>query len=314
METDPDEIGFVVCAACGARIKADREWCLRCHEPLVAWKRPEIPLPSWVRALGGGTLIFGVVGVAALGLVAYVSLDSGSARTDELGRRAPQARKSAVENSARESTRRAIAIASAPARESDARHVEPIVFIDTTRRGVSPIADRDLDETRVRLEHAVQNDPKDADAQNNLGLVLERLKSLDAAVDHLSQAVALDSRNWIYHFNLAHVLSQQRRWNRAASEYAATAEIIPGDYAVQYDLAAALHMSSNEPAAIRAFEKAIELAPDEPGTHLALAVSLDAGGRADDALMEYRRYLEMAPVSANAGAVKARMQSLSRQS
>src|SRR5215472_17028040 len=60
--TEPEDIGFVICASCGARIKADREWCLRCHEPLRAFKKPEIPLPSWVDALGGGTLIFGAVG------------------------------------------------------------------------------------------------------------------------------------------------------------------------------------------------------------------------------------------------------------
>src|SRR5437870_794301 len=28
--------GYVICAACGARIKADRERCLRCEEPLRA--------------------------------------------------------------------------------------------------------------------------------------------------------------------------------------------------------------------------------------------------------------------------------------
>src|SRR5690349_15545963 len=69
------EVGFVVCSKCGAQIKADRQWCLRCHEPLVAFKKQEI-LPSWVHALGGGTLIFALVGMAALCVIVYLSLDS----------------------------------------------------------------------------------------------------------------------------------------------------------------------------------------------------------------------------------------------
>jgi hypothetical protein len=53
-----DEIGFVICSQCGAHIKADRRRCLRCREPLVAYKPPTLPLPAWLEALGGGTLIF----------------------------------------------------------------------------------------------------------------------------------------------------------------------------------------------------------------------------------------------------------------
>src|SRR5262245_5162538 len=78
---DSEEIGFVICSKCGAQIRADREWCLRCHEPLVAWKRPEIPLPSWIRALGGGTLIFGTVGLVAVGVVAYLAFESSPAES-----------------------------------------------------------------------------------------------------------------------------------------------------------------------------------------------------------------------------------------
>jgi hypothetical protein len=56
-----DEIGFVICSQCGAHIKADRKRCLRCREPLVAYREPALPLPAWLEALGGGTLIFATV-------------------------------------------------------------------------------------------------------------------------------------------------------------------------------------------------------------------------------------------------------------
>ncbi|HUK33253.1 MAG TPA: tetratricopeptide repeat protein [Vicinamibacterales bacterium] len=291
-----DEIGFVICAACGARIKADREWCLRCHEPLVAWKRPEIPLPSWVRALGGGTMIFGVVLVAAVGLVAYLAFDSGSTTSDVVP---PPPRQSASTTTA--------APAGMPVTE---KRLEPVLFVDTKNRGSVEITSRDLADARERFEQALQSDPRNADAQNNLGLVLERLEHLDMAVAHFAEAAAIEDHNWVYHFNLAHALSLQRRWSRAASEYATAVELVSSDYAVQYDFAAALHMASNDPAAIRAFERAIELAPNEPAAHLGLGISLDANGRVSDALGEYRRYLELLPAAADVASVRARMETL----
>jgi hypothetical protein len=56
-----DEVGFVICSQCGAHIRADRLRCLRCRERLVPYKQPSLPLPAWLEALGGGTLIFATV-------------------------------------------------------------------------------------------------------------------------------------------------------------------------------------------------------------------------------------------------------------
>ncbi len=56
-----EAIGFVICSQCGAHIRADRLRCLRCREPLVPYKPPALPLPEWLEALGGGTLIFTTV-------------------------------------------------------------------------------------------------------------------------------------------------------------------------------------------------------------------------------------------------------------
>ncbi len=56
-----EEIGFVICSQCGAHIKADRIRCLRCRERLVPYKQPTVPLPAWLEAHGGGTLIFATV-------------------------------------------------------------------------------------------------------------------------------------------------------------------------------------------------------------------------------------------------------------
>ena len=68
-----EAIGFVVCSQCGAHIKADRRRGLRCREPLVAYRQPDVPLPGWLEAIGGGTLIFATVLSLAL-LVLVITL------------------------------------------------------------------------------------------------------------------------------------------------------------------------------------------------------------------------------------------------
>ena len=298
---EADEVGFVICSKCGARIRADREWCLRCHEPLVAWKKPEIPLPSWIRAMGGGTLIFAVVGIAAIAVVFFLSTDSGNARPDTPIRRgSPQ-------------TAGAAAATVAPAQTQTATHIEQVTFVDT-RRGSVLIPENDLANARTRFEDALARDPKNADTLNNLGLTLERLGFVDSAVARLSEAVALDRRNWTYHFNLAHAMSLRQDWNRAASEYAASLEIFADNYAAQYNLAVAYHLSSNEPEAIKAYEKAARMAPGDPAVHVSYALTLEASGRPDDAVSEYRKYLQMVPTARDAAAVSARIRSLSRES
>jgi len=291
----------VICASCGARIRADRERCLRCHEPLVAWKRSEIPLPSWIHALGGGTLIFGIVAVFAIGVLAYLSFDSGRTQTNSLPQR-PSQQKSASNRSA-----------ASPA-QSDTIRIEPVDFINTPQRESAELAEADVEGARTRLEEALLRDPKDAETQNNLGLVLERLGFVSSAITHLSAAVALNRPNWAYHFNLAHAASLQQDWNRAASEYAAAVELFPANFPAQYNMAVALHRGANESAAINAFEKAIELAPGDPAPHLSLAVSLEAAGRADDAAAQYRTYLQMVPDARDASAVKARIEVLTHNS
>ncbi len=83
MFDDEEEIGFVICASCGTRIKANRERCLRCEAPLVAWQKPEL-LPPWLQRIGGGTLIFGIVAVMILLFGAAMFVESRS--TDDAAR------------------------------------------------------------------------------------------------------------------------------------------------------------------------------------------------------------------------------------
>jgi len=296
------EVGFVVCSKCGAQIKADREWCLRCHEPLVAFKKQNI-LPSWVQAIGGGTLIFGLVGAVAAGVIIYLTFFDSSGAQPDRPLRTPAPRTAAA------GTPQTV---KGPAQTTN--RIEQVTFVDAPGRSTQALIESDLNAARTRFEQALQSNPKDAGTLNNLGLTLERLGFVESAVSRFTAAIEADRRNWIYHFNLAHAVSQLQNWNRAASEYGAVLELFPENYAAQYNMAVALHLSSNETEAVKAYQKAIQMAPGDPAAHLSLAISLEASGNRDDAVSEYRRYLQMVPNASDATAVTNRVLTLAHES
>ena len=292
--------GYIVCASCGARIKADREWCLRCEKPLVAARTPEVPLPTWLKARGGGTLIFGAVGVLAVLLIGFTVWTSQSSEGDAAR---PAARPPSNSSSPASSSQ-------SPAPAAPQGSTWSATSLDFRRNGRAEPTTDELAADRTRYEQALVKTPDDAETLNNLGLTLEQLGLVDDAIARFSRAAQISTRNWAYHFNLAHALSQKQSWDRAINEYRIAAGLFPTDAATQCNLAKALQSKGDDTAAIPAFEKAIQLAPGEPDCHRAMALSLEQAGRTADARREYQLYLELAPSAPDADTVKSHLQSL----
>ena len=285
-----------MCAKCGARIRADREWCLRCEAPLVPARSrsSELQLPGWLRARGGGTLIFGAVGVLAVLLVGYTIWDRSSSNGD-VGARPATA--PAAGGSSTGAAAPSVTLWSATS-------------LDAKRKGGVEPSGAELAAARARDEATLKTNPDDPEALNSLGLTLERIGQIDEAIARFSRAAQLGPRNWAYHFNLAHALGQRQSWDRAISEYRIAAGLYPTDAATQCNLATALQKKGDDAAAIPVFEKAVQLAPAEPSCHLALAASLEKEGRDVDARREYQLYLELAPSAPDADTVKSHLASL----
>ncbi len=290
--------GYVVCAKCGARIKADRDWCLRCQAPLVPAKSPDLALPRWLQALGGGTMIFAVVGVLALALVGVTVWQSRSPVLDTLARPAPPPAPAGGD--------------SPVIPDSTLTPVRPVslfsaTFLDAKRNGAKELSDGDLAAARTRYEQTLAKAPDDPEALNNLGLTLERLGQGDDAIKRFSRAVQLVPQNWAYRLNLAHALSEKQDWDRAVAEYRVAVSLYPTDSATQYNLAMTLQAKGDDQAAITALEKAVQLAPGEPATHLALATGLEKAGRVAEARVEYQKYVDLVPDAPDAEAVRAHL-------
>jgi Flp pilus assembly protein TadD len=295
MFDDEEEIGFVICASCGARIKANRERCLRCEAPLVAWRKPEL-LPSWLQRLGGGTLIFGLVAVVVLLFLVVMFVDSRS-RTDDAARSISAATVSRAHSGT-------------PAASAPITTLEAPASLDNPRRGTVDLARADFSALRTRFEEALAKKPADPELLNNLGLTLERLGQVDAAIARFESAVQVDPQNWSYHFNLGHAASQAQKWDRSIAEYRLAAGLQPTDFATRYNLAMALHRRGDEPGAIAELQNGSETAPSIPAFHLALGVSLEKVGRLDEAGRAYQTYLDMAPSAPDADRIRSHLQSM----
>jgi Flp pilus assembly protein TadD len=296
---------FVICASCGARIKANRERCLRCDEPLVAAAPAPAPLklPEWLTASSGRMLMAGAATSLVLLLVATLIWQSSAAPViDEVARPAPGAPLTAVRPSAAPRPGEAGAAATEP--------FVPVTALDSRRFGSAAYTSGDFETAKAGYEQAVAKNPDDPEAINGMGQVLVRQGQIDEGIQRFSRAIELAPNKWTYHFNLAHAEGQLGHWDAAIAEYRTAAGLFPEDYATQYNLAMALHKKGDDEGAVPEFKRAIQLAPSEPSFHLSLAISLEKTGKIADARQEYAQYLEMNPSAPEAEKLKAHLQAL----
>jgi Flp pilus assembly protein TadD len=293
--------GYVVCPACGTRMKAGRGHCLRCFETLPV-DAPEAP-QSWLTQ--GRTLIVGVVLTLGALLLSAIIWERATPVVDDVARPAQSAPKTASQQ----------ALPSAePSETSPASSGRPSIvepgFVSAPRAATTPSADPAA--ARTAYEKTLVQRPDDAETLNKLGQTLVALGRIDEAVPRFERAAAVAPDKWLYQFNLAHAASQLLLWDQAVAAYRRARAIQPSDQATQFDLALALHKKGDDAAAIPEFEKAITLAPSDARAHLGLAIALERDGRMSDAIRSYRRFLELEPGSPDAEKLKLYLDSLSR--
>ena len=298
----PDE--YVVCSACGARIKATRERCLRCFEPLHI---DESELPVW-RSLKTsdrtGMIVGALAAVAVIGLVVVLWATNQKAAD-------PQARP--VPGAATQAAAPRPA-AAAPAASTPAAPVGDAAAASLSRQASASLSSGDVPRSREAFEEALRLKPDDPEALNGLGLALERAGALAEAVARFKRATEVAPEKWSYRFNLAHAEGRLNQWDLAIADYREAIRLSPDDYPTQYNLALALHKKGDEPAAITEYQKAIQLAPGEPSFYLSLGVSLERVGRNAEAVKAYQQYLDLAPNADDAARVKEHVEVLSSDS
>ena len=300
--------GFITCHACGTRISADREYCLRCGQRLV----PAPKTLEWSTLTAGRPLMMlvaTVVVLAAVGALVWINRPT-------IGEESVQAR-TPVRSSPAPSP-----ASSLPAAVEPPRSAEPT---GASRVSITPLDDEEfLDAARVaesgvsiddqslkaRLERAIAQNPNDADAVNDLGQAMARLGDPAGAAAKFERAIELVPDRWLYHYNLARARGELMEWDRAALEYSQAMRLSHDDYRLQFNLALALHKMGNDQTAITEFQAAIRMAPAEANFHVALATSLEKVGQFSAAQQELQRYLAIEPAGAKATIVKGHLEGL----
>lgn len=179
--------------------------------------------------------------------------------------------------------------------------------IDRSRAGIAAFRSADVATAIQQFTAAIDADPNDAAALNNLGQALVRAGRASEAVAYFDRAVERSPGTWAYHFNRARAYGELQAWPQAIEGYRRAAVLFPEDYATQFNLARALQANGELPAAIESFQRAVSLAPGQPGFLLSLAAAQEAAQRPADAVASYRRYLELEPASADADKIKDRI-------
>lgn len=286
MARSPLTFDAVTCASCGALVREDRVRCLRCGEPLVtasaAHERHSAALTK---------LLVAGAAVSAVALVGAVAFRPSAA---------PVA-------AAAVATKTAAPAVSRAERTEPKPSSEPLTSRDAIIPGQVAYASGDMTGAVQNFEHAVDANPDDPDALNNLAQALVRTGRARDAVPYLDRAIALEPDIWAYHFNRARALAQLEDWRGAVAGYRDALTLFPDDYATQYNLAKAQQKNGDLDAAIEGFERAIQLAPGQADFHLSHGLALEAAQRPKDAAAAYRRYLELAESPADADKVKERI-------
>ena len=283
--------GRLICSACGTAVPAGRSRCGRCGDPGKQTAATEpIERRSWPMQVSviGGVIVVAGVAVAMLA-----------------GSREPAAQ--ALEQVTTSSAPVQTATAPRPAASGPAA---AFAGAEASREGIAAYNDGDMAAAVTRFTAAVERDPNNADALNNLGQVLVRTGRAREAIPYFDRAIAIADTVWSYHFNRARAYGELKEWRQAVAGYTDSARLFPDDYVTQFNLAKAQQADGDLPGALEAYGKATELAPGQADFHLWYGQALDQSGKVREAGVEYRRFLELDPNGSQAEKVKARLTEL----
>jgi tetratricopeptide (TPR) repeat protein len=130
-------------------------------------------------------------------------------------------------------------------------------------------AQGDFEQAREHYSASLLSDPDSAaaaDAHNNLGYILARGGSLDAAVSEFLAAIARKPGSWQAQYGLGEILARQGKLDAAATT----------------------------------FSRVLHLRPDHPLAHYQLALTFTRQGKLLDALPHYREAVRLSPNFADA--------------
>jgi superkiller protein 3 len=146
---------------------------------------------------------------------------------------------------------------------------------------------------------AIEYNPNDSLAYQNLGVALKNYGKLDDAIAAHRKATELDPSNAAAYVNLASTLLDQGKLDEAVTACRKAIELKFDHFAVYNNLGLALKGQGKFDEAIAAYRKAINLKPDFVNAYANLINVLQARRKSDEAAAVFRKIVELKPDNAN---------------
>ena len=152
------------------------------------------------------------------------------------------------------------------------------------------------DRAVASIEAMIQWDPhRHGDRNLKLGIRLEDMGFIEAAIRQYKRAVSWDDRYFLSYYNLGRALQKLGRIDDAVVYYLKAIELNP-DYPHSHNnLGGIYHKRGRSKEAVFHYERAMQLAPDNAAAHNNAALAYYDLGRLEEAIAAYKRTIALAP-------------------
>ena len=150
-------------------------------------------------------------------------------------------------------------------------------------------------EAEAHAKTAVELEPDNAVAHNNLGLAWQRAGRLEDSVREHREAIRLDPELAEAHYNLGISLGALNRLDEAVASYRESLRLFPSQAAARSNLGQLLARQGRGAEGVEEIRAAIAIDPESADLRMNLANVLLAGGSPDQALAAYDQALLLRP-------------------
>ena len=141
----------------------------------------------------------------------------------------------------------------------------------------------------------LKSNPNHADAQNNLGIILNQLGQYQKAVNCYEKAIQINPGHGDAHSNLGNIFKGVGELKKAVSCYEKAIQINPNHANAYNNLGNTLNQLGEHQKAVSCYEKTIQINPNYAGTHSNLGDTFKELGEHQKAVSSYEKAIQKEP-------------------
>jgi len=247
---------YIKCASCGTRIRADRQNCLRCGEPLKAAPRNQIAAP-----VSRPTLLVVFLGALALVVSGFFLL------------RGSRGSLTAAPGTAASSD--PAADARAAFARGDFKTAKSLYDLIVSRKPNDPDALDKLGQTLMKLGDAqgafqrfslaVKFTPDSWAYHTDLARAAVQLSRWDSAITEYRAAATLAPTDFVTRYDLANALHKSGDEQAAIEEFQKAIDLQPNEPGAHLSLGVSFEAAGRPADAVREYTRYLDLSPSAPG-------------------------------------------------